>query len=346
MILVKAALLNDLNDSLSGLLKALKNAIRLEHATLPPYLYALYSIKPDANLDIAELIRSVVLEEMLHMALDCNILNAIGGAPPIDDPAIIPTYPGPLPGSVESSLIVPLASFSKQLVHDVFMTIEEPEDPLRFPVLKTALMAGQTTIGQFYAALKDQIRKLSQTGNIFTGDPAKQLTTGFGPLRTIHVHDADSATAAIDLIVEQGEGTKTSPLDPGHELAHYYRYAEIYYGKKLIPNPAAKPGEPDYAYGGDPIAFNPCGVWPVVTNPSASLYPPGSHLASLNNTFNYTYTALLKSLHLVFNGQPDRLGPAIGLMESLKEQALVMMSTEVVPGQTAGPTFTYQPALV
>ncbi len=159
------------------------------------------------------------------------------------------------------------------------------------------------------------------------------------------MHDADSAIAAIDLIVDQGEGTKTSPLDPEHELAHYYRYAEIYYGKTLIPNPSPKPGEPDWAYAGHPIAFDPCGVWPVVTNPASSMYPPGSRLTSLNNTFNYTYTALLKSLHLVFNGQPDRLGPAIGLMESLKEQALVLMSSEVVPGQTAGPTFTYQPVL-
>jgi hypothetical protein len=32
-------------------------------------------------------------------------------------------------------------------------------------------------------------------------------------------------------------------------------------------------------------------------------------------------------------------------MESLKEQALVMMSYELVPGQTAGPTFQYRPVL-
>ncbi|MGA8429760.1 MAG: ferritin-like protein [Candidatus Sulfotelmatobacter sp.] len=348
MIHVKAELLDDLKDSLPGLKRALQNAIELEHSTLPPYLYALYSIKPDANREIVGVVRSVILEEMLHMALDCNILNAIGGEPSIDDPDFIPKYPGPLPGSVESSLIVPLASFSKQLVHDVFMIIEEPEDPLRFPVLKAALTTEtqRITIGQFYAAIKEQIHKLSQQGNIFTGDPAKQLTTGFGLLQIMPVRDPASALAAIDLVVEQGEGTRTSPLDPDNELAHYYRYAEIYYGKKLIPNPNPKPGEPDWVYGGHPIAFDPCGVWPAITNPNAALYPPNSEIASLNDTFNYTYTYLLKSLQKVFNGQPDRLGPAIGLMESLKEQALVMMSSELVPGETAGPTFTYQPVLV
>ncbi|HEY6392003.1 MAG TPA: ferritin-like protein [Bryobacteraceae bacterium] len=346
MIHLKAELLEDLKDSLPGLRRAVQNAIELELATLPPYLYALYSIKPGANLEIAGLIKSIVMQEMLHMALDCNILNAIDGHPVIDRPESVPKYPGPLPGAVESDLIVPLAPFSKQLVHDVFMVIEEPEDPLHFPVLKAAeIGAPQITIGQFYEAIKKQILKLSETQNIFTGDPARQLTTGFEVLQTLKITDAKSAIAAINLIVEQGEGTKTSPLDPEHELAHYYRYAEIFYGKKLIPNPDPKPGGPDYVYGGHAIVFNPAGVWPVVTNPSLSPYKPGTKAANLNDTFNYTYTSLLKSLHLTFNGQPDRLAPAIGLMESLKEQALVMMSYELVPGQTAGPSFQYRPVL-
>ena len=34
------------------------------------------------------------------------------------------------------------------------------------------------------------------------------------------------------------------------------------------------------------------------------------------DTFNYTYTSLLKSLHETFNGQPNRLGAAIGLQEA------------------------------
>jgi hypothetical protein len=84
-------------------------------------------------------------------------------------------------------------------------------------------------------------------------------------------------------------------------------------------------------------------VWPVITNPNRTSYPDGSKARNLNETFNYTYTSLLKSMQLTFGGQPDRLGPAIGLMESMKEQALVMMATETVPGQTAGPSFEYTP---
>ena len=341
MIHLKPQLLANLDGTVEGLRRALQNAIELEHATIPPYLYALYSLKTGTNMEIAGLIKSIVLQEMLHMSLDCNILNAIGGTPKIDDPRFLPKYPGPLPGGVESGLIVPLAPFSKQLVQDTFMEIEEPEDPLHFPVKELDLAAAETpvTIGQFYAKIVEQIKDCPR--DIFTGDPDKQLTTGFKALQQIHVHNAETAIAAIDLIVEQGEGTAVSPLDPEHELAHYYRFAEIYNGRKLIRNSDSKPGAPGFIYGGHRIEFDPSGVWPVIRNPSQNGYASGSKARNLNETFNYTYTGLLKSLQLVFSGEPDRLGPAIGLMESMKEQALVMMSTETVPGQTAGPSFEY-----
>jgi hypothetical protein len=345
MIRLKAELFADLNGTVEGLRSALQNALELEHATIPPYLYALYSIKPDTNLEIVSLIKSIVLEEMLHMALDCNILNAVGGTPKIDDPGFLPKYPGPLPGGVEGDLIVTLAPLSRQQLKDTFMAIEQPEDPLQFPVVKLAFAAQKEpeTIGQFYAAIIGQIKDLAAKGNIFTGDPKRQLTRGFGPLQTIHVHDADTAIAAINLIVEQGEGTKKSPLDPGRQPAHYYRFAEIYNGKTLIRNPDHGEGAPEYIYGGREIILNPSGVWPVIANPHRDGYAPGSEARNFNDTFNYTYTSLLKSLQLMFTGEPDRLGSTIGLMESMKEQALVMISTEIAPGQTAGPSFEYTP---
>ena len=79
------------------------------------------------------------------MAIDGNILNAIGGTPKIDDPCFVPKYPEHLPGGVEDSLIVGLTPFSKQVVKDTFMVIEEPETPLRFPVL---MMAGPDAAGR------------------------------------------------------------------------------------------------------------------------------------------------------------------------------------------------------
>ena len=71
----------------------LQNAIELEHSTIPPYLTAMFSLKPGTNDEIARLIRSIVLEEMLHMTIVGNILIAIGGHPAINVPRFICRVP-------------------------------------------------------------------------------------------------------------------------------------------------------------------------------------------------------------------------------------------------------------
>lgn len=129
MIHLKPEVFSTFNDTVEGLHRALQLAIELEHSTIPPYLYALYSLDPASNKSIYQLIFSIVTEEMLHMSLACNVLNAIGGKPVIDRPKFIPQYPGPLPGSVEHDLIVGLSGFTKELVKNTFMVIEEPEEP-------------------------------------------------------------------------------------------------------------------------------------------------------------------------------------------------------------------------
>ncbi|WP_338847140.1 ferritin-like protein [Massilia sp. W12] len=321
---------------LEALKKNLQLAIELEHATIPPYLYALYSIKDGRNLEAAALIRSVVIQEMLHMAIDCNILNAIGGRPKLADPNFIPSYPGHLPGDVQDKLIVGLAPLSKQLLHDVFMMIEEPEHA----VDGDPTPDDGVTIGEFYKEIQQQIVQAGKGGNIFTGDPAKQVTTGFAELQHLHICDQKSALAGIELIIRQGEGSSRSPLEPDGELAHYYKYAEIYHGRKLVHNPDPK-GEPPWAFLGHPIHFDPCGVEPVIVNPSSASYAGKPELQRLNLNFNTGYSDLLRKLDLVFNGQPDQLGPALLFMQNMKSMAQYMMAQEVVPGQTAGPTFEW-----
>ena len=46
MLLMKPELLADL-DSIGGVRVAVQKAIELEHSTIPPYLYALYSLGSD-----------------------------------------------------------------------------------------------------------------------------------------------------------------------------------------------------------------------------------------------------------------------------------------------------------
>ena len=74
-------------DRLKELLEA---AVKLELATIPPYLCALYSIHPSATTRRSWSIRSVVVEEMLHMVLAANVLNAIGGDPRVAGPRARP----------------------------------------------------------------------------------------------------------------------------------------------------------------------------------------------------------------------------------------------------------------
>lgn len=326
-----------------GLHTALQAAIQLEHATLPPYLYALYSLDADRNPAIAGIIASVAVEEMLHLSLACNILNALGGAPCLDAPDFIPTYPGPLPGSIGDGLIVRLEPFSLALVKNLFMEIEEPEEPLDFPSSPLAAAAAPRTIGAFYRAIQARIRAGGDA--LFVPPPRHQVTRGLPGLMA--VTDAATAIAAIERIVEQGEGTATSPLDPDGDYAHYYRFAEIFHGRRLRPNPDAGPGTPPdrrFLYDGDPVPFDPTGVRPVPASPTAASYPAGSAARHACDTFNYTYTSLLKSLHTAFNGQPDTLRSAIGLMFSMRQQALDMMSGTNLAA-AVGPSFEYQPTL-
>ncbi|HEX6376127.1 MAG TPA: ferritin-like protein [Allosphingosinicella sp.] len=326
-----------------AVLAALQQAIELEHSTIPPYLYALYSLDETKNTEIAAIIQSVVIEEMLHMTLSSNVLNALGGSPAINQPNFIPTYPGPLPGGVEAQLTVHLAPFSMSGTPNqlqTFLTIEEPEDPLNFP---TALVEADTiTIGEFYTAISDAIAILGD--GAFVGSPSNQV----GPdlmWESVVVTDVATAQQAIQIIVEQGEGTTTSPLEvDGGGYAHYYRYMQIQKGHLLVPvaNPGPNPDDA-YAYTGDPVPFDPTGVYAVPVDPGG--YAPGTQAAFLNDNFNYTYTSLLNALHDLFNGDAnqDQMNRAIGVMMSLKGQAKAMMSGIPNPALLVGPSFQYQP---
>ena len=66
--------------NITNLQLQLQNAIEIEFATLPPYLTTLYSIADGCNVEIYNLLRSVVIQEMLHLVQAANILIAIGGS--------------------------------------------------------------------------------------------------------------------------------------------------------------------------------------------------------------------------------------------------------------------------
>ena len=70
---------NELIKSVEDLHYYLKQAMAVEHATLPPYITALYSMKPGTNIEAFHILRAVAVEEMLHLTLAANVFNAEGG---------------------------------------------------------------------------------------------------------------------------------------------------------------------------------------------------------------------------------------------------------------------------
>ncbi|MFF2507526.1 ferritin-like protein [Streptomyces sp. NPDC058067] len=222
----------------------LRMALALEHSTIPPYLCALFSLKDGQNREVAGIIRSVVMEEMLHMALVGNIMNAVGVTPRFDDPGLVPVYPGPLPGGVLPGLEVSLGACSIERVRSEFMGIERPHVPLA-PASQRALAAiaehdpvldddgniqnltaealdaprrffaqadyEDGTVGAFYQQVALALVDLDARENLFDGDPRRQVSWPTAPGRLYRVTDLQTALWAILEIVGQGEGHAQDP---------------------------------------------------------------------------------------------------------------------------------------
>src|SRR5437899_5216170 len=85
---------------------SLQEAVQLEWAAIPPYLCAYWSIKTGG--EIRSTIQDILLQEMLHMGLVCNMLAGIGGTPNIYSENFTPKYPSELPGHVHEGLVIGL----------------------------------------------------------------------------------------------------------------------------------------------------------------------------------------------------------------------------------------------
>lgn len=319
----------------------LQTTIEIEHSTIPTYLCALYSINAQSNPFAYQTIQSVVMEEMLHMILAANILNAIDGHPAINEPQFIPDYPTYLPHS-DQAFLVPLQKFSKDTIQ-VFLDIEKPAKRIA-----PAEADDYKTIGQFYAAIKHALCYFDfiTPGGIFTGNKARQVTSQHyygGGGKLIPIFKLADALEAIYEIIGQGEGLNGSNIDPDHQLfgeeieyAHYFRFNEIMHERRYLPSDS-----PHYPPSGRPVQGNWHDVLNMQPNPKMKDYPEGSELWNKTYEFNLSYMALLFSIHNACNGNPELLMTAIPIMYDLKYKALDLMHTPIGNGKTAGPSFEY-----
>ena len=314
-----------------------QNAIDLEFATLPPYLYARLSILPDTNGPASARLQGIILQEMIHMCLACNIMNAIGGTPAIKPPH----YPGPLPGDVGGALVVHLLPFSQAAVQQG-MAIEEPSKPIDPPQLQAVAAERAVTIGEYYHLLDLALHNLPSSA--WTPNRDQIDDNQFFPGQIFAVNNYADAHRAITQIVSEGEGTPVtpgadgSPLDFQNELAHYYRFWELERNQVLIKanNPVG------YAWDGV-LGVDWNSVYPAIPDPEThdfSKDPPAAQQAQA--ACNQAYTAMVNALTGTFTGATGGLGVAVRAMFDLRMAAMKALHTPLADGKSvSGSAFLY-----
>lgn len=360
-------------ETIEDLQAYLQVAVQLEHATLPPYLTALYSIIPGSNPDAINVIRVVAVEEMLHMTLAANVLNAVGGSPDLLAPDFVPNYPTFLPTG-EKDFKVSLEKFSRSAI-DTFLKIERPavgsqkkaaaegacrcidgiyyrlagslenKSPSFLPKVTLAVAEEELelhfySIGQFYKAIQKGIIDLCDkpgAENIFTGDPSRQITSEYyysGGGEVIPVKCRDTALAALELIAEQGEGDGGSIYDNEGELAHFYRFQQL--DKEKYYQEHDDPGCPQ----GAKIDVDWDAVFPIQTNAKIQMYDGDPSIKEEAIEFNNIYASFLASINKALNGSPHLLLQAVGGMFNIKELMVRIMKNPFGDGSAnAAPTF-------
>lgn len=252
------------------LLYWLQEAGEIEHNLMCCYLYTAFSLKRDdpawsqrereAVARWRRSITSVALEEMSHLALVGNLVNALGGAPQWTRPAF-PVDPGPYP----ADFVIRLTPFDLPTIEH-FKYLERPGhervadgagfEPAR--VYHRAIPPGRLspgpwdydTVGALYSVLDRALQSLVEAEGeaaVFLGHAARQVDAALAPLPGVAaVTDLASARAAIATIVSQGEGAGTEHAD-----SHFMRFCAI--ADELAACQAANPD------------FQP--AWPAAVNP-------------------------------------------------------------------------------
>jgi len=357
MVFIKSTALEDVSRAteLKHVQDMLQNAVALELATLPTYLTGVFSIKPGTNEQAKALIQSVCYGEMLHLTLASNLLISIGGNPAIYNTGTTGLiFPTPLPNFVDPSLMVDLASMTPEQVHRVYMGIEHPDttavlpgESERHPHAEQALAKHETynSIGDFYNAILEKLEELLQEGERVFENPREDrqidIQRYFPPVFVprpsgppIRLTDGKvkcmlSARAVVGAILAEGEGVNvgTDPIDPTGGLndtfAHYFKFAEIFYGKKLIQDCASESG---WSYNGESLNVDFDNVYSFRPNTKLRDYEVGSAAYYPAQEFYDTYLRLLRALDDAFNGKPQQLKPAVSIMYELK-----LVANKVVP---------------
>jgi hypothetical protein len=298
------------------LLHLLAEASEIEHTLMCSYLYAAFSLKrgdeeglspdeADAVDRWRKTIIGVAVQEMGHLLMVANLTVAVGGQPHFARPNF-PVSPGYFP----SGVVVRLSGFSADTI-DHFIFLERPlgmqgddaaeyEQPgyEREQAWHGIMPSAQDydTIGHLYEATRQNLTALAaQLGDerLFIGSAAAQIGPDLIDLEGITaITSLDEALAAIDLIVEQGEGSTAD-----REESHYKSFLAIRQDmdRLVAANPKFAPAWP--------VADNP--VLRQPPEPEDKVFISGKAAARLLDFTCATYGLLLRVLVQSFARPPQ-----------------------------------------
>jgi hypothetical protein len=309
------------SEVLDNLCRHLQTAVMLELSTLPPYLCAQWSIHGSSvhAVHARSFILSVVQEEMLHMAMACNMLNALGCAPVLNDVKMLPRYPCVLPGhsATANPFTVHLNKCCPAAI-STFLKIEMPSTLVH----ARPHADGWCTIGEFY----DEVEKLLNSDLLSDSDfsHGRQIAASYNPAhgKLYEVHSRADALDALAEIIDQGEGHDANLYDKDHQLTHYWKFVSI---RDLMENEIWNYHEE---------------VHNMHASPDERLF--SAEARELSNKFNTLWTQLLDSMQAAVSSDSPSFDEAINIMMKLKKPAQALMQLPLTDGSgNAGPLFQY-----
>lgn len=341
-------------------LHALYEAAELEHNLMCTYLYAAFSLKSgeveglsaveaEAVARWRRIILDVAIDEMGHLAAVWNITAALGGAPRFGR-GNFPLAPGFLPAGVVVKLAPLSASVLQHFIHlerphgndepdgEGFAPEREFSRAIAAPRL-TPMGVDYDTVGDFYAAIGRDLRALvAHVGEAaaFCGDPALQLSarevslSGANPVRCL-----DTALAAFETIVAQGEGSQADSVD-----SHFQKFLGVRSEFQAFQarNPAFAPAHP--------AAVNP--VLRRPPQPEGRVWIEDEKAAATVDLANAAYGLMLRAMAYAYTlpsptaEKSDVVEAAIALMRALTllgERAARLPAGPSNPGCCAGVSF-------
>jgi hypothetical protein len=299
----------------------LQGMLELKIATIPPCLTALFSLCDGKNGAIREVLRGVIVDEMLHVALIANILNAMQCRPIVSAQDLARGYPARLPLGI-GGIALELKKFSLDFVRNFPPTADGSAAPVARQPHPRPVGMPPATLGQFYRAIMEKIEQLGD--KVFIGNPALQFVdeVSYSERELFPVRDASSAVRALRVITGEGPCTAGAPIDPG-DCARSNRLQQI----------AATPSSA--------IPFDVAGVVNIVKNSRSSMYAPGSSVRIAVDAFNVAYCGILAALNETFNGRPERYESAVSSMYGLTSLARSIVAIDLGDGTFAAPSFEW-----